>query len=150
VDDDLAEFLASISQGLTFYRQERLDGGVRTGVMLDGTTVLHRFDEPEEEFDPTLAWSIDVRCRGDSIPKTIEPARAWLLDHEELIVSGLSGFADHLQAGSDPTGAFPLEWSDFPLAPKDVAMTIAERLRELALHWREWIEALQSSESAVA
>src|SRR5438309_1549162 len=94
-----ADYLASLRSTLTFYRQERADGGVRTGIMAGDSTVLELFEAPEEEYDPSLIWSIDIRCHGSSLPFNAEGARAWLLENGAMIRDGLSRFTEHLRAG---------------------------------------------------
>ena len=49
---------------LSFYRQKRQDGGIRTAVTVDGDTVLHRFQPGEGASDPALLWYVDLRCAG--------------------------------------------------------------------------------------
>ena len=59
---------------LTFYRQKRVDGGVRTGVELDGETVASLFEEGDPERDPALLWFVDLRCEGpDCRTRTTRP-----------------------------------------------------------------------------
>ena len=40
----LSEILAELKKGLSFYCQERVDGGIRTGIMLGMTTIYERFE----------------------------------------------------------------------------------------------------------
>ena len=46
---------------LICFRQKRQDGGIRSGIQIDGTTHFHRFDEGTEDFDPSLLWYVDLR-----------------------------------------------------------------------------------------
>ena len=143
-------------QELTFYRQARHDGGIRTGIELDGvTTLLSVFQEgrPEQRDDPlgsSLVWYVDLRCRGEDLPTEPEAARSWFLDRRESIVEGLSRLADLLAAGKDDS--FPLRWSDFPAVPPGVQMEVvcstirrltghdlAEILREISTHIEEYL-----------
>jgi hypothetical protein len=86
---------------LTFYRQGRIDGGIRTGIEIDQSPVLGRFEEGPDEFDPVLTWWIVLDCRGDTLPIEAEEARRWLLDHAEPIRGLLAEQADALSAGID-------------------------------------------------
>src|SRR3954451_9524953 len=95
---------------LTFYRQKRVDGGVRTGIDIDGVTVCEDFEEGDEERDPALRWYVDLRCSGDSLPHDADLAREWLLEHEEMIRDGFSRYASQLAAGADRDD-YPLQWS---------------------------------------
>jgi hypothetical protein len=151
--------LSSLFAGLTFFRQKRLDGGIRSGIMLGENTVLDRFEEGEGDYDPALIWSVDLRCSGEGLPDTAEGARQWLLDHENLIQDGFRHYADYLRAGSDVTGAYLLQWSDFQSTPPGVQMVIAcgamRRVDALSLgsvieetgkRWRELILGLTSGQ----
>jgi hypothetical protein len=153
---DLSAILAEVMAGLTFYRQERVDGGIRTGIMLGMTSVFERFEVNGEESDPSLAWSVDLRCNGPSLPTIADDAKPWLLDHESEIRDGFRRYADQLGAGSDPTGIDLLEWSDFRNLPPGVSMRIvcgalrridalylASRLRFLDKHWGELVRDLE-------
>jgi hypothetical protein len=159
---DPSESMASWMAGLTFYRQRRMDGGLRTGIMLGESTVLGHFEEGGEDYDPSLLWSIDLRCDGPTLPSSAEGARQWLLAHESIIKDGFERYAEHLRAGSDPTGAFLLEWADFPNRPQDVAMKIvcgamrridalslARELRFIGENWRSLIVGLAANTPAV-
>lgn len=140
---------------LTFYRQLRMDDGARTGIELDRVSLFEQFEagNPDDR-DPALRWYVDLRCRGEGLPRNPEAARQWLLDHADLIRDGFRRFADRLVAGADPD-EYPLEWSDFQGLPAAVQMTIAASamrrvdaremglvLRDIAEHWSERIHAL--------
>lgn len=115
---------SSLFSKLTFYRQARVDGAVRTGLMLGEDSVLERFEEGSDDEDPILAWSVDLRCDGRDLPDTPEEARAWLLEHQDVIRAGFHDYAEELKAGSDPTGIYPLEWGRFRDVPDGVEMRI--------------------------
>ena len=154
--------LSSLWDGLTFYHQKRLDGGLRTGILLGESTVLERFDEGADDYDPSLIWSIDLRCRGDNLPNTAEEARQWLLDKETPIRDGFQRFADELRAGSDPTGVYLLEWDRFPPRSDGVEMKIlcgamrrvdarnlASALLDVEQHWGRRLSALAPTHSDI-
>ena len=112
---------------LTFYRQERHDGGVRTGLELDGNTLLGNYQEgpPELQDDPmgsALEWYVDVRCQGDLLPTEAEAARNWLLDQKATIEAGLIRFAEAISTGIDDS--FPLRWQEFPVTPEGVQLEV--------------------------
>ena len=86
---------------LTFYRQARADGGLRTGVDLDGVTLLETFEPGGEEHDPTLLWYLDLRCEGNDLPAEPETAQEWLRANAEAIRNGLATCADELAVGLD-------------------------------------------------
>jgi hypothetical protein len=154
--------ISSLMAGLTFYHRKRLDGGIRTGIMLGGTTVSERFEEGQEDYDPSLIWSVDLRCSGAGLPDTADKAKQWLLDHERIIRDGFSRFAEQLRARSDPTGAYLLEWNEFPSHPEGVEMKIvcgamrrvdalglAATLRDVRDRWRELILSLSPTQPAM-
>ncbi|HEV3167935.1 MAG TPA: hypothetical protein VGZ22_28295 [Isosphaeraceae bacterium] len=143
---------------LIFYRQGRVDGGIRTAIELDGDTIYERFDEGGPERNPVLLWYVDLRCKGAGLPHDPEGAKRWLLDHEELIRDGFARFAAEVEAGSD-VELYPLQWSKFPQAPEGVELTIAcatnrrnwalsisKLLEDVGSHWRELIEGLEAAE----
>jgi hypothetical protein len=90
---------------LTLYVQERVDGGRRTGIDIDGETVFDRFEPGGEEFDPALLWYVDLRCAGD-VPIEPERAREWLLDQKEVLTAALKSISDELRVGLD-SGLLP-------------------------------------------
>jgi len=150
---------SAFTDGLTFYRQTRADGGIRTGILIAGSMVLGRFDEGEGEYDPTLIWSVDLRCAGSGVPRDRQGAREWLLHHEETVTAGFRKFADELNVGID-LDFYPLEWDRFDNLPEGVrlkvvcsiqrrfeATVLATELRELAEHWRPMIESLTSPQA---
>lgn len=138
---------------LAFYRQARADGGVRTGVDLNDTPLLHDFQKGTDDRDPTILWYVDVEFEGDALPRDAEEARQWLLRRSRSIANSLLAAADEISAGID-VGSWPVKQSMVYL-PRGVLGTvgfsairrvdcrqIAERLRELANQWRSIIRAL--------
>ncbi len=109
---------------LTFYRQGRIDGGVRIGIELDEDTVFELFEEGGPEPDPTLFWYVDLRCQGPALPEDPRKARDWLIDHSEVICDGFSRCASEFEAGRD-LDSYPLIWNEFHRVPAGVDMTIA-------------------------
>jgi hypothetical protein len=87
---------------MTFYHQERADGGRRTGLDVDGEAVLHSFAPGnDEESDPTLLWYVDVRISDAAPPTSHEEAAAWLARHADEIQAALSAAAGELGCGID-------------------------------------------------
>jgi hypothetical protein len=86
---------------LTFYRQARVDGGIRTGVEFDGTVLLGRFDEGNGDYDPALEWYLDLEFNGDSLPDDAASARQWLLDHSPFVAVNLGALAEQIRIGLD-------------------------------------------------
>ncbi len=145
---------------LSFYRQARQDGGVRTAIEVNEDTVLHHFEEGGDESDPSLLWWVDLRCEGPGLPKGAEEARRWLLTHAGSIKEGFGRLAEKLHAGLD-VDLYPLQWSDFHGLPKRVKATavcsairrvtardIATVVRGLAGHWEEIIANLPALPAA--
>src|SRR5438874_10628438 len=98
---------------LSFYRQARQDGGVRTAIEVDSETTFHQFEPGSEESDPALLWYVDLRCEGEDLPSEPEDARKWLLANADLIKHGFRLLADKVAAGVD-WSVYPVEWGDFP------------------------------------
>jgi hypothetical protein len=42
-----------------FFRQARFDRAVRSGVTVDGATVLHLFEPGDEDVNPAILWFVD-------------------------------------------------------------------------------------------
>lgn len=106
---------------ITFYRQAREDGDVRTGLSIDDEVVFDRYDG-RTRTNPALRWFVDVRCDG-KLPIGAEEARQWLLDHAGIIKAGLSEFAKSLNAGID-IESWPV-LHKLSATPKGVRITFA-------------------------
>jgi hypothetical protein len=140
---------------LIFYRQVREDGGIRTGIELNGTTVFERFESGGDDHDPALVWYVDIRCEGTNLPQMAEEARDWLQRHGMYVRDGLPVLADKLRAGVD-VGSYPLRWQ-VPNLPEGVRITvvcsalrrvpgleIANVLNEISDRWEELVKDLPS------
>jgi hypothetical protein len=141
---------------ITFYRQARRDGGIRTGIEIDGNTLLSRFDEGGSDPDPAIVWYVDVKCRGKSLPKDSEGARRFLISHGATIRRAIASLADEIPAGIDPT-AWPVrrETKSKPDVRIEVAcsavrrleaLKLSDTLRDVASHWSDLVESLAEVE----
>ena len=83
-----------------FYHQERVDGGRRSGVTVDGDAVLHGFVEGSEERNPALTWYADVTLSTPTPPRDAT-GLAWLLGHAAEIRAALDDAAEQLSTGID-------------------------------------------------
>jgi hypothetical protein len=140
---------------LTFYRQQRADGGIRTGIDADGSTLVEDFQEGDQEQDPALLWYIDLRCEGDALPTEVEPALEWSRANAEGFAEILETVADHLAAGID-SEALPYRQpfpDRLPSAGIEVAVSamrrvaarnVAQELRHMSGHWAALLDALSS------
>jgi hypothetical protein len=145
---------------ITFYRQKRRDGGIRTGIEINGET---EFGLEEgftgEEQDPVLVWFVDLRVEGKKLPTDPEEVRQWLLKQSPVICAGFQLLAEELQTGVD-FNTYPYLWP-IPDAPRGVRMIIAcsamrradarairDVLLENAAHWKERIGQLPAVEPA--
>lgn len=139
---------------LTFFQQARADGGMRTGVELDGALLLHRFDEGTADDDPGLTWFIDVSFEGQRLPHESEPAREFLLARESEIAAALTQLSGEISTTGIDAGAWPLHRRT-SVPPDGVSMTltcsairrlegreIAGKLSDLARDWAPIIYAL--------
>ena len=92
---------------ISFFRQERFDGGVRAGIGIDESTVLNSFKRGKSESDPGLMWYIDVQFEGRSLPREAEDAREWFLRNKRLVIESLLNCAEHLEIGLDVDESWP-------------------------------------------
>jgi hypothetical protein len=99
------------------FRQERHDGGVRSGITLDGEMCWHQVREGSAEEDPALRWYFDVRGEGEAVPGDPLELYHWLRGEEmtSLIRANVLALADRVAIGIDQ-GSWPLrhEISDAP------------------------------------
>jgi hypothetical protein len=136
---------------ITFFRQARRDGGIRTGIDIDDRTVLSRFEAGGREDDPALLWYVDVRCAGPRLPRDVEAARQWLIRHEAAVRQALDALARQAPDGVDAS-EWPLQTTKrLAGATVTVACSAVRRvearemaavLRDVAEHWRERLDAL--------
>jgi hypothetical protein len=143
---------------INFYRQARVDGGRRTGVEIDGETVLERFERGNEPEDATLLWFVDIRCSGGNLPDEAEASREWLLSMAPIISNGVRDVAKELRAGIDfsspisreiPNVGKGLTVQIFCSAIRRLqALQIAKVLDEISAHWTEFLHQLEVLEPA--
>jgi hypothetical protein len=117
---------SELFSNLVFYRQARVDGGIRTGIDSFDTPLLESEENeaPYDESVPVLAWAIEVRCKGKGLPTTAEEARDWFLKHQDIIRPSLVDLAEELRAGLD-LDLYCYKWDKFAAQPKGVRLTIA-------------------------
>jgi hypothetical protein len=144
---------------LLWYRQKRVDGGIRTGVEVDDETVLGLVQDIPDEPDPVLAWYVDLRCEGAKLPTKPEEVRRWLIEQAPVIRAGLAAVAAELSAGMD-ADIWPLQ-RPLAKAPRGVKMRLvcaatrrvhgrglAGVLTDIGRHWEEWVLALAVGRAA--
>jgi hypothetical protein len=144
---------------MSWYRQKRVDGGIRTAIDVNDMHVFHLFENESKEPDPVLLWFVDVRCKGSRVPTKPEEVQQWFLDHSEIVRSALLNLAEELQAGMD-LDVLPLQ-RKVSGAPRGVKMTlvcsvslrivaieIAKVLLDIAEQWEERIRSLPAVEPA--
>ena len=138
---------------INFYRQVRVDGGKRTGVEIDGETVLERFERGNKTEDSALLWFVDIRCSGGNLPNEAEAAREWLLEKASIIQAGVREVANELRAGIDFSAPISRK---IPNVGKGItveiccsairrlqALDIAAALDEISSHWKEFLKKLE-------
>lgn len=142
---------------LSLFRQGRADGGVRSGLMIDGISALQRFEAGDREDDPALLWYVDVVVEGKSLPRDPDLAREWFLRHREVLQEALSATADKFRGGFDKDqgpSQVPIStlsrsvkgakgWIIVFAVRRKSALEISKQLGELA---RDWDEVLQELE----
>lgn len=140
---------------LTFFRQMRMDGGIRSGLEYDGAVILEHFEPGADESDAALKWYMDARCVG---PKLIfherEPARQWMLDRKDILAPALVHLAQELKgAGIDIF--LPLHRALPAPAPgvkanlivsgmrRQDALRIGNDVREFGQRWEDLLRSLE-------
>ena len=137
----------------TFYRQQRVDGAIRTGLDHDGWTVLERFEPGAAEEHPALLWHVDVGWTGKGLKfSSPEAARQWFLEQKDIAVPALRQAAEQLQAGVDCFLPYRRDWSVpggrlkmFVIASgirRREALEIADKVRDVGDHWEEYLQSL--------
>lgn len=137
----------------TFYRQMRVDGGVRTGLETSSGVELETFEPGSDDDDPALLWWVDLRGQGVGIPQEPDLLREWLTARGPEIRDALYQSAERLAAGVDHGSwpfqvGFPQLWPgvDLTVAGSALrridAMTIAETLRDLGCQWQSLLARL--------
>jgi hypothetical protein len=145
---------------IAFFQQRRRDGGMRSGIEINGKVVRQTFEPGEEASDPFLLWYVDVRCKGAKLPTDLDGAFRFFRKHREMIQGALAELAERLEAGMD-FELYPLQWP-IPKPPKGVRMTlvcganrrrvaldIAKELTRVADHWEEVLHALDEGQETV-
>lgn len=138
---------------INYYRQQRRDGGVHSGLLLNGGNVWDTFEPGDNEDDPVLLWFIDLRADGPQLPKEAGQIGPWLLRHARNFNRGLRELARDLRAGLD-FNTLPLRY-EVPGAPQGVRLQIvcsamrrgdslqmARLLRQFAKRWQADLTAL--------
>jgi len=136
---------------VTFYHQQRVDGGRRSGVTVDGITILHGFLPGSEEYDPALEWYVDVTLVTNN-PPTQANALNWLTSHAADIRRALTETADCLSVGID-AHSMPAEFgspgSEGPIRVtvsalrRVVGRQVGEKLRQFAeMDWAQLFPVL--------
>lgn len=132
---------------LVFFRQARIDGGVRTGVDLGEISLLHDFEPGTDDEDPSLIWYVDIEFSGDDLPAHPDAARQWLLERAPQVSAALEQLSGELIAGID-FGAWPVRrdvGNGFGGASAVISCSAVRRVdcREIADHLRavasDWV-----------
>jgi hypothetical protein len=131
----------------------RNDGGKRTGIEINGETVLGCFEKGKKPPDSALLWFVDIRCSGSRLPTECEAAREWLLDKAPVIQRALRKLANELQVGIDFSK--PVE-RGIPDIGKGITSSIhcsairrlqagemANALAETGSHWEALLKSLE-------
>jgi hypothetical protein len=138
---------------IVFYRQTRVDGAVRTGLSINGSTALERFETGADEFDPVLLWFVDIRCKGAQLPCEPEEARQWLIANTAWIIKGLDEVAEELSVGIDIDLPFERVLTGSPNKIRAVvvgaamrrfeAKQIATEIGSIRRHWKRLLASLE-------
>ena len=140
---------------ISFYRQARRDGGIRTGIEIERHTVLGQFEEGTDEPDPVLTWFLNIECEGEALPTNPEAARQWFVAHAKELRGELESMAELLAVGLD-VDSWPFRQKTFKrIEDEDVsieitcsairrleAQQIATQVRDVAERWEDLIRNL--------
>lgn len=139
--------MASIS----FYRQARADGGIRTGITVNDLEVMGSFAGNQADTDPSLLWFVDVTCVG-RLPMNRDAARNWLLENGAVISAKLDRLGTKLETGIDV--AWPITKTELEKGIKiKVTCSAIRRLdryrigkivRRVARNFRSYVRNLDS------
>ena len=138
---------------LTFYRQARVDGGVRTGIDVNGQSLLEAFQSGGDQHDPALLWYVDVRFQGEHFPTNSDAVSDWLIQRSKTVRKGLNEAAEELAIGFDselkPYERIISEPSDDAQIRVVVSAIrriegrdIAPELREISANWETILQQL--------
>jgi hypothetical protein len=130
---------------VTFYHQERVDGGRRSGLNVDGTSVLHGFIPGGTDRDPALAWYVDVTFTTPT-PPTQATALTWLASHAADIRQSLTEAADALSVGID-VDSMPAEFGRNG-AEGPILLTVSAMRRLTGRHVGEKLQHLAEMDLA--
>ncbi len=139
---------------ITFYRQKRIDGGIRTGVEVGGNTVLSTFESGDGTNDPALLWYVDIICEGPRLPQDSEDARRWLSLQGKNVRRLLDLLAKKVVAGVD-SGDWPVHQQSTIRGVKMrvscsavrrlEARKLTDILEDIAQHWDEYVGSLAAA-----
>jgi hypothetical protein len=137
---------------IVFFRQSRVDGGVRTGIDVDGSS-LEFYESGSDDHDPALLWYVDLRLSGNGLPQSPEDARQWLFDHAAIVDRAFQQLAERLEVGMD-ADIWPLTLKVEQPAPGVIlsavcssmrttsARQIGGAVRDIIGNWRNYLGAL--------
>ncbi|MEX0938722.1 MAG: hypothetical protein WDZ59_12750 [Pirellulales bacterium] len=142
---------------LLFYRQKRVDGGLRSGIDLNGSPLAEGFREGDEEPNPVLLWYIDLRCSGEHLPHDADKAIEWFRENNDAFTGTLRRTAQELSRTGVDTEALPFRQQFRNLLPgvnvdlvistlgRPEGRDVAQFLREFADDWLAQLDGLALS-----
>jgi hypothetical protein len=144
---------------ITFYRQQRRDGSIRSGLHATGPFDLENFElGPElladDPYANVLDWFIDLQLESPADLNHAEAARDELLACKSSIRSGLNLMIQELGVGVDR--GMSLTWQNFPGLPDGYScrlnLSISSRIRgnsyiellqDFMEHWPDYCRSLR-------
>jgi hypothetical protein len=138
---------------LVFYRQQRVDGGVRTGVDWHDYSLLQHFERGDDD-DSSLLWYVDLRFSGPRLPKDPDDVREWLIEQEPWLLDAIDHAARDLEVGIDADVLpYKRRCSETPAGINVELVASAQRrvpglqvgkaVRHIGRYWRRIIESLE-------
>lgn len=111
---------------VTFYHQERVDGGRRSGLLVDGNSMLHGFLPGGADRDPALAWYADVTLESETPPEERD-ALDWLSQHGVEMRAALKEAGRELACGLD-VDTVPWEFT-YPGSGRPIRISVSAMRR---------------------
>ena len=138
---------------VTFYRQARADGAIRTGLDINNENFDVLENENSGNEDPALLWFVDMKFEG-ALPTDFSAVCHWLLKNETPIRVKMISFAAEIHSGLDINSfparkAYKLENVKVTVSCSAVrredALKIAGTIRAIARDWRSILGTLSSA-----
>jgi hypothetical protein len=89
---------------VSLYHNDRVDGGKRTGLEINGQRAFEQYVPGGEERDPAIRWYLDVDLPAAKTPMNRRESALWLRTHHRQIEEVVTQAKKELGAGYDADG----------------------------------------------